>query len=64
MLVKDMESLSNSSVYSGHCHGYIVTLTFNDVATSFNNDYLPLAILPDNYLATLMVAPLAEAASR
>ncbi len=62
--MKNMESLSNFSVYSRHCHGYIVTLTFNDVATSFNNNYLPLAILPEYYLATLMVAPLAEAASR
>ncbi len=34
---------------------------------SFNNflstNYLPLAILPKNYFATLVVAPLAEAAS-
>ncbi len=38
ILVKNMESLSDFGVYSKHLrHGYIMTLTSNDVTMSFNN---------------------------
>ncbi len=38
MLVKNTERLRDFSVYSKHLrHGYIMTLTSNDVAMSFNN---------------------------
>ncbi len=38
MLVKNTERLRDFSVYSKHLrYGYIMTLTSNDVAMSFNN---------------------------